>query len=100
MPAGSLSYLHITDYSSLGYLWNHWDMTKLKVFLFYVEWKILYLHLYRHTAERLYFLDTLSCFEVCVFHSERQEVYAVISREQETENYKALMETSRLDFIF
>lgn len=93
MPAGFLSYLHITDYSSLGYLKNHWDITELYSFLFYVEWKILYLHLYRHTAERLYFLDTLSCFEVCVFHSERQEVYAVISREQEIDSYKAQMET-------
>lgn len=32
-------------------------------------------------------MDTWRCFEVCVFHSERQEVYDVISKEQEIKHY-------------
>lgn len=44
-------------------------------------------------------MDILSCFVVRVFHSERQEVYAVISMEQETDNYMAQMETVRLKLI-
>lgn len=46
-------------------------------------------------------MDTLRCFEVCVFHSERQEVYVVISKEQDTNIIMALMETGRsILFIF
>lgn len=36
----------------------------------------------------LYVCDTLRCFHFCDFHSERQEVYAVISVEQAVRTYR------------